>query len=173
MRWIVAVLLVAHGLIHLMGFAKAFGYADLSQLTQPISRVMGVLWLTSGLLVLISAALWLNRPRTFWIVGAVAVVLSQVVIVSSWRDAWGGTIMYAILLLLVTNGWLSEGPLSVSFVGNIPRRRDIFAPARSTHAESGPKQLWTGLCNLLRRARASAVAVWCIARVNQSRGAVV
>ena len=42
MRWIVAVLLAVHGLIHLMGFAKAFGYAELPQLTQPISREMGV-----------------------------------------------------------------------------------------------------------------------------------
>ena len=36
MRWIVAVLLAVHGLIHLMGFAKAFGYAELPQLTQPV-----------------------------------------------------------------------------------------------------------------------------------------
>ena len=36
-RWMVAVLLAVHGLIHLMGFAKAFGYAQLPQLTQPIS----------------------------------------------------------------------------------------------------------------------------------------
>ena len=42
MRWIVAILLAVHGLIHLMGFAKAFGYAELPQLTQPISREMGL-----------------------------------------------------------------------------------------------------------------------------------
>ena len=35
MRWVFVVLLVLHGLIHLMGFAKAFGYAALPQLTQP------------------------------------------------------------------------------------------------------------------------------------------
>ena len=113
MRWIVAVLLVAHGLIHLMGFAKAFGYANLPQLTQSISRVMGLVWLTSGLLMLVGAAIWLTRPRGFWIVGAVGLVLSQVVIVSAWRDAWAGTIMNAILLLLVTHGWLTEGPFSL------------------------------------------------------------
>jgi Family of unknown function (DUF6544) len=38
MRWILLVLMGVHGLIHLMGFAKGFGYADLPQLTQPISR---------------------------------------------------------------------------------------------------------------------------------------
>ena len=57
MRWIVLVLLAVHGLIHLMGFAKASGYAQLPQLTQPISREMGLLWLAAGLLVTASAVM--------------------------------------------------------------------------------------------------------------------
>ena len=55
MRWIVVGLLAVHGLIHLMGFAKAFGYAELPQLTKPISSEMGVAWLAAGLLVIASA----------------------------------------------------------------------------------------------------------------------
>ena len=35
MRWIPIALMGVHRLIHLMGFAKGFGYADLPQLTQP------------------------------------------------------------------------------------------------------------------------------------------
>ena len=46
MRLLFALLLVVHGLIHAMGFAKAFGLAELSQLTREISRPLGVLWLT-------------------------------------------------------------------------------------------------------------------------------
>jgi hypothetical protein len=38
MRWIVAVLLTVHGLIHMMGFAKAFGYAELPQLDARFAR---------------------------------------------------------------------------------------------------------------------------------------
>lgn len=50
MRWIVAGLLAVHGLIHLMGFAKAFGYAELPQLMQPVSvrRALSGWW--AGLL---------------------------------------------------------------------------------------------------------------------------
>jgi hypothetical protein len=85
MHWIIAVLLAAHGLINLMGFpavrpgtfAKAFGYAELPQLTQPVSQVMGVAWLAAGLLVVASAVMMLAWPRSFWIVGAVALVMSQ------------------------------------------------------------------------------------------------
>ena len=57
MRWVFAFIVVVHGLIHLMGPAKAFGYAELPQLTQPISRGMGLVWL------LAAAPLRLPRSR--------------------------------------------------------------------------------------------------------------
>jgi hypothetical protein len=112
MSWIIAAVLIVHGLVHMMGFAKAFGYASLPQLTQPISRQSGLLWLLAGTLVCASAVLLLARPRTGWIVGAVALVLSQIVIITAWRDAWAGTIANAVLLLAVAYGFLTEGPWS-------------------------------------------------------------
>lgn len=95
-----------------MGFAKAFGYAELPQLTQPISREWGLLWLLAGGLVLATAVLLAAGVRTYWIVGGVAVVVSQVVIASVWRDAWAGTAANVILLLVVSHGLLTEGPWS-------------------------------------------------------------
>ena len=35
-------LLVVHGLIHLMGFAKAFELGEFPQLTQPVSSALGI-----------------------------------------------------------------------------------------------------------------------------------
>ncbi len=112
MRWIVAVLLAVHGLIHLMGFAKAFGYAELPQLTQPISQAMGVAWLAAGLLVIASAVMMVAWPRSFWIGGAVALVMSQAVILSAWSDARAGTIVNVVLLLAAAHAWFSQGPQS-------------------------------------------------------------
>jgi len=112
MRWIVVVVLTVHGLIHVMGFAKAFGYAELPQLTQPVSREMGVLWLAAGLLVVASAVMWVAAPRSVWIVGGIALVISQAVILSAWRDAWAGTVANLLLLLVVAYGWFTEGPHS-------------------------------------------------------------
>jgi hypothetical protein len=66
MAWIVGGLLALHGLIHLMGFAQAFGYAQLPQLTQPISRPMGVAWLAASLLVLASAARLAAHAEARW-----------------------------------------------------------------------------------------------------------
>lgn len=112
MTWILAGILGVHGLIHLMGFAKAFGYAELPQLTQPISRGWGVAWLTAAALVTASAVTFGSGARRFWLIGAIALVFSQIVIVSAWRDAWAGTIANVILLALVAHGWLTEGPSS-------------------------------------------------------------
>lgn len=109
---IVVGLLVLHGLIHLMGTAKAFGFAELPQLTLPISRPWGLAWLSAALLVLASAVALASGARRFWLIGAVALVVSQAVIVASWRDAWAGTLANGLLLALVLHGWLTEGPRS-------------------------------------------------------------
>lgn len=86
----VAVLFVVHGLIHLLGFAKGVGHVDLPQLTEPVSPAMGLLWLAAGLLRGAATAALFLAPRWWWAVGAVALVMSQAVIVTSWSDAKRG-----------------------------------------------------------------------------------
>jgi hypothetical protein len=112
MRWILVVLIGIHGLIHFMGFARAFGYAELPQLTQPISKGMGVLWLAAGLGLLTSGALLVSAPRFWWAIGFASVVASQIVIASSWGDAKLGTIANVVVLLGVVYGFAAYGPLS-------------------------------------------------------------
>jgi len=113
MRYALTFVLVVHGLIHLMGFAKAFGYAALPQLTIPIARPVGLLWLLATLLLLAAAvALW-AAPRAFWIVGAAALVVSQGVIVTSWADARFGTLANVIVLAAVIYGAFAWGPFGL------------------------------------------------------------
>jgi hypothetical protein len=112
MRWALLGLLTFHGFIHLTGFAKAFGYAELTRLSQPISREWGALWIVAGGLVVATAVMLAAGTRTYWIVGAVALVVSQLLIVTAWQDAWAGTIANAVVLLVVTHGLLTEGPWS-------------------------------------------------------------
>lgn len=97
MRMLFALGIGIHGLIHLMGLAKAFGLAELAELTQPISRPVGLLWLAAALLLLATAGVWIIRPRWFVPLALVALVVSQVVIILSWRDARFGTIGNLIL----------------------------------------------------------------------------
>lgn len=113
MKYAFTFLLVVHGLIHLMGFFKAFGLAELPALTRFISRPMGALWLLAAALFLASAASLHLFPRAFWAIGAAAVVVSQLVIVPSWVDARAGTIANALALVGVAYSFLSRGPTSL------------------------------------------------------------
>ncbi|MEP7347914.1 MAG: hypothetical protein ABI877_21765, partial [Gemmatimonadaceae bacterium] len=54
MKLFFALVLAIHGLIHLTGTAKAFGVA-IPQLTQPIERPMGLLWLLAAALLVATA----------------------------------------------------------------------------------------------------------------------
>ena len=112
MAVVIVLLAVLHGLIHLMGFLKAFGLAELPQLSGPISRPAGALWLAATLAMLVTGALVLLSPRWWWIAGAFAVVLSQCLIVASWGDAKLGTLANVVLLAAAALAFFARGPLS-------------------------------------------------------------
>ncbi len=112
MKWLFSGVLLVHGLIHLMGFAKAFGYAELPQLTQAISRPMGLWWLLACGLLLATAVAVFVWPRGWWQVGLIALLVSQAVIISSWTDAKFGTPANFLLLVGVIHGFAAHGPLS-------------------------------------------------------------
>ena len=112
MKPLFALLLVVHGAIHLLGSAKGFGLAELPQLAQPISRPLALAWLTAALLFLATAAALWVAPRWWWAIGAAAIVVSQGVIATAWRDARFGTVANVIALVGVVVGSLLAGPTS-------------------------------------------------------------
>lgn len=128
MRWVFLFVMVVHGLIHLLGFAKAFGLAQLPQLTQPISRPGGVAWLAAGLLVLAASVALVAWPRGGWAIGAAAVVASQLVIVLAWHDAKLGTVANAVLAIAVAYGYLTHGPSSFRARFDQERARGLARP---------------------------------------------
>src|SRR3979490_1213190 len=98
-RTVFIIVVGIHGLIHLLGFAKAFGYAKLPQLAQPLSRTVGALWLIAAVLLVAAAAAVVPLPRRWWILGALGLIASQCAIVSSWSDAKYGTLCNLVLLV--------------------------------------------------------------------------
>lgn len=113
MRIALAVLLTIHALLHLMGFLKAFGMAELPQLAVPISKPLGGAWLVAMLALLLSAVTLFVAPRLFWLVGAVGIITSEAVILLSWSDAKWGTVVNLALLPVVLHGAFSRGPLGL------------------------------------------------------------
>lgn len=112
-RRTVVVVLIGHGLIHLLGAAKGLGWAEVAQLREPISTLGGLAWLVAAVLVIAAGVLIATRgPSWWWAVAGVAAGFSEVVIVTSWNDAKVGTVANVILTLAALYGFLSLGPSS-------------------------------------------------------------
>ncbi len=112
LRFLFAAVLLLHGLVHLMGFVKAFKYAEISQLTLPISRATGVVWLLTAVLFLGATVLFLVKNDVWWMVAILAVVMSQVLIFMAWQDAKFGTLanmLVAVGILLAWGSWRFNG----------------------------------------------------------------
>ena len=101
MKYIFAALLFIHGAIHLMGFAKAFGYGENLPLSIGISRGSGILWLVTFLLFTISAVAFLYKADWWLWIGMTAALLSMALIITAWNDAKFGSIANIIILVVV------------------------------------------------------------------------
>lgn len=141
MRIALAIVLTVHALIHLVGLFKAFAFAELAQLTIPISKPLGVAWLMAALVLLGAVAALFVAPRSFWLVGAFGILISQVVIVSSWSDAKFGTLLNVVALLAVVQGAFSRGPFGLHAAYEAEVRRGLAQVAMTpvvTEADLGP-----------------------------------
>jgi hypothetical protein len=103
----------AHALVHLLGFAKALDLAPLAQLRIPISRLMGWIWLAAAVGLLVTVTTLFVAPRWFWVAGAVSLVASQTAIVASWSDARFGSVANAVVLTAVIYGAFAWGPFGL------------------------------------------------------------
>ncbi|SMO89953.1 DUF6544 family protein [Fodinibius sediminis] len=107
---IFSLIIFIHGLIHFLGFVKAFNLAQVDQLTQEISKPVGLLWLLSSILFLLVLLFYLNQNGLWWKVGAITVTLSQILIILSWGDTKFGTIANIIIIV----------PIIIAIVGQLP-----------------------------------------------------
>lgn len=112
LRWTVGLIVIVHGLLHLPGVVTGFGWADVSQLAEPIGTATGGAWLAAALLLVAAGALLITGVRWWWALAAVAAVVSQAVILTSWSDAKAGTAANVLLALAAVYGYRSQGPTS-------------------------------------------------------------
>ncbi len=101
MKEILIFLVTLHGLIHLIGFVKAFKPGMVKRFKQPISKVDGLLWLTACILFLVSALLLVVQSEHWWMPAAAATFVSQYLVILIWPDAKFGTLGNAMLLALI------------------------------------------------------------------------
>jgi hypothetical protein len=104
MRILFLIIVFLHGIIHLTGFVKAYGFQEVEALTIPISKPMGVLWLFATSLFLLLGILHFFGNKYAWLVGLIAVIVSQIIIIYFWKDAKFGTIPNLIILSVTLVG---------------------------------------------------------------------
>lgn len=105
LKYIFFFILLLHGLIHGLGFAKAYGHGTITLLTREISKTNGVCWLISAALFLSVAFLYFFKNVHWPYLAVIAVVLSQILIVTVWNDAKYGTILNGIILISAIVSW--------------------------------------------------------------------
>jgi len=88
-----------------MGFAKAFNYGNISQLTKEISKLSGMLWMLTAFLFIAATILFLLKKDAWLYVGCAAVIISQILIFTVWQDAKFGTIANVIILVAIVLNW--------------------------------------------------------------------
>ncbi len=100
MKAIKVILIIGHGLIHILGFAKTFGgYTNV--ISSKISSFSRLFWLIASILFLVSAILYTFNKSYWYIVLLFILILSQTLIITYWNDAKWGTILNLFMLLLV------------------------------------------------------------------------
>ncbi len=100
MRTVIAITVLLHGFIHLLGFVKGFGIMEVRELTLPITKPAGMLWLIAAMLIILFSVLYFTNYEYNWIIGFPAIILSQILIILSWHDAGAGTVPNIIILLV-------------------------------------------------------------------------
>jgi hypothetical protein len=127
LRYLAAAIILVHGMIHFMGFAKAFGYGNITQLTKHISKPAGMLWFAAAVLFIAAGILFLLKKDGWLIAASIAVIISQALIFTAWKDARFGSIANAVILFMAIAGWAES---------NFERRftQDVKAQLRHTNA---------------------------------------
>jgi hypothetical protein len=99
-RWLVGVILIVHGLIHVLGPLDVWGIKEVEELSgRPIidlgamgTDLLAAVWLIA-LVLLVGAGIGVLAGRIWWRTPALAgVIVSQSVIVLWWDQAAAGTI---------------------------------------------------------------------------------
>lgn len=97
---IFAFIILVHGLIHLMGFAKSFNYGHMTQLTKEIPKPLGIIWLIVAALFVTTTVMLIAKRESWPITALIAVTVSQILVIMTWQDAKLGTVANVIILIV-------------------------------------------------------------------------
>lgn len=98
MRIVFAIILLLHGLIHVLGAIKAFGTTSIPQFSRPISKTEGVFWIVCMLSLLTTLVLYLLKNELWPTIAIAGAIFSQLLISLNWKDAKYGTLVNLLIM---------------------------------------------------------------------------
>ena len=101
LTYLFAALVFLHAAIHFIGFAKTLGADNSTGAFRPVPGHQGWLWLLAALLLTITGILVLVPGQRWFFTAFVATLLSQMVIIFNWKEARWGTVVNAIILVVL------------------------------------------------------------------------
>ena len=149
MRIALMVVMVVHASIHWFGLRSS-------------SFAQRGLWLSASLLLLTAAGMLALTLRSWWLVAAAALVLSQALIILSWGAAKAGTTINLILLVAVVGAWADarfqrEGSELVRELLSGAARSSEPVTAAKLEVLPTPVKRWLESSGVVGRARTRAV----------------
>ncbi len=121
MRTALIILIGIHGIIHLLGFLKAFDLYEFNSISRPISTTSGIIWLLAFILFVTTAISILLKSDYSWVSGLLAVIISQALIFNNWSDARFGTLLNIIILFVAIVSYSTY-----SFKNKVSRERTVM-----------------------------------------------
>lgn len=158
-------MMLIHGLIHFAGFAKAYGYGNLTGLTKYISKTTGLLWFFVAVLFVVAIVLFLLKKENWPYLAIIAIVISQILIITVWKDAKSGTIANVTILLAAVAAWGSqhfESTFRDDVISHLLKTRNTQA-ALLTEADMKdlplPVQKYLRYCNVVNKPKVRNIRV--------------
>jgi len=91
--------IIIHGLLHIPAFMRIY-YFPIKRNAGKIVKLKALLWFLSGSLFLLTAILFYNSYKYWWILSLIAIVMSQLLIFLNWRETKLGTVVNVIILAI-------------------------------------------------------------------------
>ncbi|MFP4557223.1 MAG: DUF6544 family protein, partial [Bacteroidales bacterium] len=101
MKYILSTIMLIHGAIHLMGFAKGFNLANIENLQSEIPKLAALLWLVVFLLFALSGIFYWLNSNIWMLFASLATVISVILIIANWSDAKFGIIPNIVIAIAI------------------------------------------------------------------------
>lgn len=101
MRSLAFIMILVFALLHLLGFFKAYQLVRINEISVGVSHAWGIVWLLCSMLLALTAIFYHNRNKHWLMTGIVAVIFSQILVFSFWKDAMYGSVVNALLIEMI------------------------------------------------------------------------